>query len=116
MKFEVSGSTQKEATDDEVLKVIEKEMKQRKDSVEAFEKGGKMDMAEKERKEMTMLKAYLPEQLSDAELLEIVKTVIAQTGASGKGDFGKVMGATMGQTKGRADGTRVKAIVDRVLG
>ncbi|MEK7528884.1 MAG: GatB/YqeY domain-containing protein [Patescibacteria group bacterium] len=115
MKFEVAGDKKIEADDGQVLKLIEKEVKQRKDSIEAFEKGGKTEMAEKEKKEMEILQKYLPEQMSDEELEKVVTQVISQTGATSKADFGKVMGMVMGQTKGRADGTRVKAIVDQKL-
>lgn len=115
MKFEVSGTEKKEANDEEVLQIIGKEVKQRKDSIDAYGKGGRADLAQKEKEEMALLQTYLPAQMSDEELLATVKEVVAQTGASSKTDFGKVMGALMGKVKGKADGQRVKAAVDKVL-
>ena len=97
------------------MKLIEKEVKQRKDSIEAYEKAGRADLAEKERLEMKVLQSYLPAQLSDEELEQMVSRAISQTGAASKADFGKVMGAVMSQTKGRADGNRVKMAVEKVL-
>lgn len=115
MKFEVSGDKKQEASDDAVLQLINKEVKQRKDSVEAFKKGAREDLATKEEAEMKVLQEYLPEQMSEDELRVIVKTVIAETGATSKGEFGKVMGSVMQKVKGKADGEMVKRIVTELL-
>ena len=102
-------------TDAEVLEVINRAVKQRRDSIEQFEKGGRQDLAEKEKKEMEILMAYLPEQLGEDKIREIIQEVIAQTGAAGKADMGKVMGQAMGKLKGQADGNVVKKIVEEEL-
>ncbi len=116
MKFEVSGKQKKDASDEEVLQIIGKEAKQRKESIEAFRKGGREDLVSKEETELKILQNYLPQQLTEEELKKIVREVIAQTGAHGKGDFGKVMSAVMGRVKGRAEGTMVSKVTGAMLG
>jgi hypothetical protein len=101
--------------DAEVIEVLSRAVKQRKDSVEQYEKGGRQDLADKEKKEIEIISAYLPEQLGEEKIREIIKDVIAKTGATGKADMGKVMGAAMGQLKGQADGNMVKKIVEEAL-
>ncbi|PIQ78579.1 aspartyl-tRNA amidotransferase [Candidatus Peregrinibacteria bacterium CG11_big_fil_rev_8_21_14_0_20_46_8] len=115
MKYEVSGSQKKEADDETIQSIIQKEIKQRKDAMEAFAKGGKHDMAAQEEAEMEILKSYMPEQMSEEELKKVVDEVIKNTGATSKADFGKVMGAVMGKVKGRADGTAVSKLVGQSL-
>lgn len=115
MKFEVAGAQKKEASDEETLQVIGKEVKQRKESIEAFRKGNREDLASKEEAEMKVLQAYLPEQMSEEELKKIIQEAIAQVGAQGKGDFGKVMGALMPRVKGRAEGNLVSSLVKALL-
>jgi uncharacterized protein len=90
-------------------------VKQRRDSIEQYEKGGRTDLAEKEKKEMEILTAYLPEQLGEDKIRETIKEVMAQTGAASKADIGKVMGQAMGRLKGQADGNTVKRIVEDLL-
>lgn len=114
IKFETAGD-KKVATDDDIIQLAGKEMKQRKDSIEQFEKGGRPELAEKEKLEMAVLEKYLPAQLSEEEVRTIVAEVIAATGASGKSDLGKVMGALMPRTKGKADGGMVNKIVQELL-
>ncbi len=114
MKFETAGD-KKVATDDDIIQIAGKEIKQRKDSIEQFEKGGRPELAEKEKLEMAVLAKYLPAQLSEEEVRTIVAEVIAATGASGKSDLGKVMGALMPRTKGKADGAMVNKIVQELL-
>ena len=104
-----------ELTDELVLEVLAKEVKKRKDSIAAFEKGGRDDLASKEKKELALLKRYLPEELSDDKIKEVVDKVIKELGASGMADFGKVMGAVMGEVKGRAGGDKVSQIVKEQL-
>jgi uncharacterized protein YqeY len=110
------GGAGYEATDEDVLTVIGTQVKQRKDSIEQFEKGGRPELAEKEKKELTLLQVYLPQQMSEEEVRSIVKEAIAQTGASSPADMGKVMGALMPKVKGKADGSLVSKIVKESLG
>jgi len=102
-----------ELDDAGVLSVLEKMVKQRKDSIQQFEKGGREDLAGIERSEIEVLKNYLPEQLSDEELDALIDDVIAATGAESIRDMGKVMGQIKGKAAGRADmgavGAKVKA-------
>lgn len=115
MKFEVAGDKKIEATDEQVLQIIGKEVKQRKDSVDAYKKGGRADLAKKEEDEMKILQTYLPAQMSEDELKQVVNQVIKQTGMTSKADFGKVMGAVMAQVKGKADGQMVNKLVGKLL-
>lgn len=101
--------------DEEILEVVSRAVKQRKDSIEQYTKGGREDLAEKEKAEIDILFKYLPEQMSEDELRNIVKSVIEETGAKDKSEIGKVMGAIMGKVKGKADGNLVKKIVEDVL-
>ena len=101
--------------DEEVQAVIARAVKQRRDSVEQYKAGGREDLAEKESKEIEILSGYMPEQLGEDKIREIVKAVIAETGATSKADMGKVMGAAMGKLKGQADGNVVKKIVEEEL-
>lgn len=102
-------------TADEELTVLAREMKQRKDSKEEFLNAGRQDLADQLTREMAILEKYMPQQLTEAEVVEIVKDAITQVGATGKGDFGKVMGKVMPQVKGRADGKLVNATVKSLL-
>ena len=114
MKFEMAGD-RKEATDSDVMGLIGKEVKQRKDSIEGFKAGGRMEMAQKEEQEMAILQAYLPAQMSEEELKGVIKEVIGQVGATSKADMGKVMGALMPKVKGKADGGMVNKLVAAML-
>ena len=107
--------TESQLTEDEMIDVIASEVKRRKDSIVEFKKGGRPELAEAEKAEADMLMAYLPEQLSDDQVREIVKKAIADTGATEAKDMGKVIGAVMPQVKGKADGSRVSAIVKEEL-
>ncbi|OGI16457.1 MAG: hypothetical protein A2Z52_01335 [Candidatus Moranbacteria bacterium RBG_19FT_COMBO_42_6] len=101
--------------DEEVQAVIARAVKQRRDSVEQYKSGGREDLAGKESKEIEILSAYMPEQMSEDKIREIVKAVISETGAASKADIGKVMGQAMGRLKGQADGNVVKKIVEEEL-
>ncbi|CAH1850362.1 GatB/YqeY domain-containing protein [Convivina intestini] len=96
---------------DEELAVIAREVKQRKDSLQEFIDGQRQDLADKTQKELDLLSRYMPKQLDDNEITEIVQAAIKQSGATGPSDMGKVMGIVSGQVKGRADG---KVVADRV--
>lgn len=101
--------------DDEAIAVIARQVKQRKDSIEQFEKGGRKDLSDKERAEMTFLVPYLPAQLSEEEIRDAAAKKKAALGLRGREGAGKLMSALMADLKGRADGTVVKKIVDEVL-
>ena len=106
---------QKTLDDGGVLAVITKEAKQRRESIEAFEKGNRPDLADKEKAELEILMSYLPQQMTRDEILVIVNRVIEEVQAKGPADKGKVMSKLMSQTKGRADGQEVNAIVTELL-
>ncbi|MCY7389117.1 MAG: GatB/YqeY domain-containing protein [Burkholderiales bacterium] len=100
-----------EITDDLVLSIIEKMLKQRKDSIEQFTAGNRLDLAEKEEFEVSVLSAYMPQQLNEAEVAAILNGVIAETGAISAKDMGKVMNALRPKVAGRADMGKLSAIV-----
>jgi uncharacterized protein YqeY len=105
-----------ELADDEVLDVVTREAKRRRESIEAFAAGGRGDLVEKESAELAVLEAYLPERLSDEELAALVDAAIAETGASTPKQMGEVMKAVMPKLRGRADGAAVSALVRARLG
>jgi hypothetical protein len=106
----------RELSEEQIQQVIATEAKKRKEAAEAFEKGGKPDMAAQERQELEILQAYLPEQLAEDEIRILVQAAIAKTGASSPQEMGKVMAALMPDTKGKADGALVSSIVKELLG
>lgn len=103
-------------SDDEVIVIIQKEVKKRNESILSFKNGGREELAAKEEEEMKILQSYLPEQISDEELSKLVEQAIAATGAASISDMGKVIGMVMGQAKGSVDGGRVSAFVKGKLG
>jgi uncharacterized protein len=105
----------KTLTDDEFLAVLTREVKTRRESVEAFRKGGREDLAAKEEAEIGVLSEFLPAQLGDGELQALVDEAVASTGATSARDLGKVMGWLSPRTRGRADGKRVSGLVARTL-
>ena len=105
-----------ELPDEDVLTVIRREVKKRKEAAEAFRGGGREELAEKEDKERVMLEAYLPALMSREEITTIAKAKMAEMGISSKADAGKFTGALMKELKGKADGSDVKAVVDEMLG
>ncbi|HCW31891.1 MAG: hypothetical protein UT55_C0021G0007 [Candidatus Peregrinibacteria bacterium GW2011_GWE2_39_6] len=115
MKFEVSGKEKVEATDDDVLKILKKEVKQRQDSIEQFEAGNRHDLAEIERKQLAVLEGYLPTQMNADELKAIVQAIITGTGTKSPSDMGKVMGLAMKKVAGQADGSMVREMVQKAL-
>ena len=102
-------------TDEEIINVISSEIKKRRESIELFGKGGKKEMAEKETKELKLLQKYLPEQMSEIDLRELVKEAISKTGAKTQKDMGKVMQELMPKTKGKADGSLISKVVKELL-
>jgi hypothetical protein len=113
---EVAGATARELSDDEVLKVLTREAKKRREAAEAFGAAGRTEQAEAERAEGEVLADYLPAQLGDDELAALVDAAIAETGATGMKGMGQVMKAVTPQVAGRAEGSRVAAEVRRRLG
>ena len=115
---EVAGKQARELSDDEVLGVLTSEAKRRREAATAFDEGGRAESADKERAEAEVIAHYLPEQLTDDDIVRIVTAAVEQTGAAGEGmrAMGKVMGAVQPQVKGRADGGAVAAEVRRQLG
>lgn len=101
--------------DNEVLDIISREIKQRKDALQDFEKAGRDDLVADAKAEIEFLSAYLPEQLSEEEIKVIVQQTIQETGASSKAEMGKVMSALMPKVKGRADGKLVNQVVQQFL-
>lgn len=112
---DITVNAGKEMTDEAVLSVISKGVKQREESIAQFAAAGRAELAEGERVELEFLKKYLPAQLSEEEVAALVKAVIAETGASSKKDMGMVMKETMARAKGQADGKLVSRIVGASL-
>jgi len=115
---EVAGKTQVELSDDDIVGVLSTEAKKRREAATAFDDAGRTEMADKERNELTVIGDYLPAQLSEAEIADIITKAVEQTGAAGEGmrAMGKVMGIVSPQVKGKADGAAVAAEVRRQLG
>ncbi len=104
-----------ELDDAQVLTVLEKMLKQRRDSIQQFEAASRQDLADKEKSEVVVIEAYMPTRLSEAEVDDLVRAVIAETGATGAKDMGKVMAAMKAKAAGRADMTVVSARVKALL-
>ena len=98
-----------------VVAIVDKLIKQRKDSITAFEGAGRQDLADKEKAELSVLQAYLPARMSEAEILYAVKAIVAEVGAAGPGDMGKVMGVVKTRLAGKADMGQVSAAVKAAL-
>ncbi len=113
---EVAGKQSRELSDDDVLKVLARELKKRKEAAAAFNDAGQPDRAAAEMSEASVLEAYLPAQLADDELTALVTTAVAESGASGPQGMGAVMKLVQPKIAGRADGGRVAAEVKRQLG
>jgi hypothetical protein len=111
-----TGKRESGLSDEEVIKVLAKESKQRQESAEVYKQGGSPDRAEAELAEKAIIDAYLPEQMSEDEVAKIVDAVIADTGASGQQAMGQVIGAVRGKTQGRADGALIARLVKERLG
>jgi uncharacterized protein len=104
-----------EMTEALAVAVLQKQAKQRRDSISQFKEAGRADLEEKEVAELAIIKSYLPEQLSESQIRNTVESVIAETGASSMRDMGKVMGPVMNALKGRADGGAVQRVVKELL-
>lgn len=113
---EIDKGKGQQLTEEEILQVISTAVKQRKESIEQFEKGGRRDLVEKENSELTILQSFLPQQISDEELRIKIKEAIAQSGAADIKDMGKVMKIVVPQLVGRAEGSKISQMVRECLG
>ena len=113
--LQVEKDKRTELDDQGVMEVITKEIKSRKEALEMFKQGGRQGLVEKNEKEIEILSEYLPPQLSESEIREIIKEAIERVGAAGMKDMGKVMGAVMPQVRGRAEGNIVNKLVKEML-
>ncbi len=111
---EIAKQTELEEAD--ILGIITKEARQRKESIEAFKQGNRQDLVAQEEAELAILKEYLPEQISRDEIIVAARKIIDEVAAQGPGDKGKVMGKLIPQLKGRADGREINAVVTELLG
>ena len=109
--YEIEKGLNYEANDEDVLTIVGREIKKRREAVDAYKQAGREEAAQKEQAELDLLGAYQPEQMGEDEIREIVKNAIEQTGASSMQDMGKLMGVIMPQVKGKADGNLVNKIV-----
>ena len=113
---DIEFNERREVTDADVEAILVKYAKQREDAMAQFAEAGRDDLVESEAAELAIVKAYLPEQMDDAELEATLKEIIAQTGAESMKDMGKVMGAAKSQIGSRADGGRINVVVKKLLG
>lgn len=113
--LQVEKTDNRTLEDEEIIGILSREVKQRKDALIEFEKGNRNDLAEEAKSEIEILLEYLPKQLTEDEIVEIVQQIILDTGASSAKDMGKVMSAAMAKLKGRADGKLISSIVKRKL-
>lgn len=115
-QIELSGSKANELTETEIIAVIKTEIKKRKDSVTAYEDGKRIDLADKEKREILILEKYLPKQMSEQEIEKIVRDIAASSGIDSMQGFGQLMGQAMGKLKNQTDGNTVSIVVKKVLG
>ena len=101
--------------DDEIIGVLSRMVRQHQESISEFKKADRHDLVGKEEAELRIIREYMPEQIPEEKLAELAREAISQTGASGPGDFGKVMGVLMPQLRGRADGAQVSSVVRQLL-
>lgn len=102
-------------SDEDVVATVGKEVKKLRDALDQYAQGGRTDLVDKTRSEIAVMEAYLPQQLSDDELMHIVREEAEKSGVQSAKEFGKLMGAVMKRVQGRADGSRVKAAIDKTL-
>lgn len=113
---QIEVDERKELSDDDVIKIIQKQIKSRNDSAEQYKEAGRDDLMQKELEEISYYEPYLPKQLSDDELTEALKNIIANVGATSMKDMGKVMGVASKELGGKADGKRINGCVKTLLG
>lgn len=112
---QVEVDERRELSDDDTLKIIQKSVKQREDSITQYKDAGRDDLAEKEAKEVEILMAYMPKQLEDSELEAEMKAIIAEVGATSMKDMGKIMGVATKKLAGKTDGKRINEMVKKLL-
>ncbi len=112
---EINKGLDYKATDEDILDVIGREVKKRREAIELYEKGGRAELADKEKKELEILTAYLPEQMGEDEITVLVDQAISQSGATTMQDMGKVMGILMPQLKGKADPGMISKLVTKKI-
>ena len=115
-QIEIKAKGEEYLKDEEIIAVIRRQVKQRKDSIAEYEKGDRPELAEKEKAELEILENYLPAQANESKIREIVKAKKSELGIKDKSGFGKLMGAAMAELKGQADGDAVKKVVEDELG
>jgi uncharacterized protein len=115
-QIEIKAKDKEFIENSDALAVVRRQIKQRKESIAEYEKGNRLDLAEKEKKELAILESYAPVQMNEGKIREIVKIKLQELGAVDKSAFGKLMGAVMKETQGQADGEMVKKIVEEELG
>ena len=115
-QIEIKAKGKEYLKDEEVIAVIRRQVKQRKDSIAEYEKGGRQELADKEKAEMAILENYLPAQADVEKIREVVKSKMQELGITDKSGFGRLMGAAMAELKGQADGDAVKKVVEEELG
>jgi len=116
VNVKAADASREDLTDEQTVDVIQKQAKQRRESIEEFKKAGRQDLVDRESAELEILSSYLPQQLSRDEIVEEVRKVIAETGASGPRDKNKVMPAAIARMKGKADGRAINEVVAELLG
>jgi uncharacterized protein YqeY len=114
IEFSKSG-TGKDMSEEDAQKILLNASKKRKDAIEMYKQAGRQDLLEKEESELAIIAAYLPEQLSESEVVDALKSIIQQAGAEGPKDMGKVMGLAMKELRGKADGTLVQQCLKQLL-
>ena len=114
IEFSKSG-TGKDMSEEDAQKILLNASKKRKDAIEMYKQAGRQDLLEKEQSELAIIAAYLPEQLSESEVVDALKSIIQQAGAEGPKDMGKVMGLAMKELRGKADGTLVQQCLKQLL-
>jgi len=115
-QIEIKTKDEQYLADEEVVAVIRRQVKQRKDSIAEYEKGGRQELADKEKAELDILDNYLPAQAGEDKIREVVKAKMQELGITDKSGFGKLMGVAMAELKGQADGDAVKKVVEEELG
>ena len=114
-EIELREGGKAEVSDDVAMSVVQKQAKQRRDSIDQFEAAGREDLVAKEREELAIIEEYLPEQLTEEDVRKAIEKIINETGAESMKDMGRVMGAAMGRLRGLADGRLVQDIVKKLL-
>lgn len=114
-QIEKRAQDKKYLSDEDIIIVLRRQTKQCKDSITEYEKGGRSDLTDKEKKELEILESYLPTEMNEDQIREVVKKKITKLGISGKAEFGKLMGNVMKEVSGNTDGDKVKKIVEEEI-